>query len=331
MVVMEHLKNLYISTVAMLCAVALASCQKELCYEHPHVTGDNRLTVRFDWSPLGGVPSPSMMRLGVFAEGSQPVQIPFTGREGGEVSLNGGTYGLTGFNSDTEVLFTRGASWSEFEVYSQPTELSSTSRVFSGTRTVPQARGTENDEVVFEPDELWTSALASVTVVEGAGQTVTMPMESATTDYTFTVRGVTNLGYVKAVAATLSGMSGSWVPASHRGSDTHCIIPFDMEVRDASSLSGTVCTFGHCPGHTAATAYRHKLVLYAEYTSGEHYYYEYDVTEQMHDGDHVSDGTGNTSVPIVLDGLPLPQPFYNGTGLQPHVGEWQEVRIEMDM
>ena len=87
MVVMRHLKNFHISMATLLlpllCGVLLAACQKDLCDDHRH--GGANLSVRFDWS---GEPdaAPATMALTVFADGAQPVQTGFHGREGGEAS-----------------------------------------------------------------------------------------------------------------------------------------------------------------------------------------------------------------------------------------------------
>ena len=324
MVVTGHLRNYYISAALLLCGAVLAACQKELCDDHMH--GGANLRVVFDWS---GEPEaqPSTMALTVFADGAQPVQTGFRGREGGEASLAPNTYRLIGFNDDTEALFSRGGTWDGYEIYAQQTTLSRVSRMFQNTRSVPQA------PVVFEPDELWTSAREGVAVTVGDVQTVTMPMESAITNYSFTITSVENLSYAVEVTATLSGMSASWLPALHRGSDTHCIIPFGLTGDGSSVLTGTVRTFGHCPGEGDSHA-GHILTIYAEMKDGTKIYFTSDVTEQMHDADHLNPGdggTGETEVPIVIDQLPLPKPIVNGSGMQPSVAEWQEVAISIQM
>ena len=335
MVVMRHLKNFHISMATLLlpllCGVLLAACQKDLCDDHRH--GGANLSVRFDWS---GEPdaAPATMALTVFADGAQPVQTGFHGREGGEASLSPNTYRLIGFNDDTESLFARGGTWADYEIYAQETVLSRVTRMFQGTRTVPQVRGTEDEPVVFEPDELWTSAREGVTVTANSTQVITMPMESAITDYNFTITNVENLSYAVEVMATLSGMSASWLPAQHRGSDTHCIIPFPLTGDGSSVLRGTVRTFGHCPGEDADHHAEHLLTIYAEMKDGSKIYFTSDVTEQMHDAAHLNPddgGTGETEVPIVIDQLPLPKPIVNGSGLQPSVAEWQEIRITIQM
>ena len=318
---------------AVVALAALASCDsdlRELCYDHIHQ--ESQLNVRFDWTAVGDEAQPASMALGIFADGAQPVQTAFYGREGGVVSLLPYTYGFIGFNDDTEFLSHRGRTWEEFEIYAQPTELKNFTRMFSGTRSVPMARGTDDQQLVYEPDRLWTSAVSERRITAVGEETLTMRMRDAITEYAFTVSNVENLSYAVEVVATLSGMSGSWLPASHRGTDTHCIIPFVLTGED-KTLSGTVRTFGHCPGKGDNHA-SHMLTIYAEMKDGSKVYFVTDVTDAMHDTDHTNPddgGTGHTEVPIVIDQLPLPKPIVNGSGLQPAVDEWTEVFISIPM
>lgn len=292
-------------------------------------TGTTDVDVRFNWAAIDA--QPASMRLAVFCSGALPVLIPFSGCDGGSVTLDEGTYSFIGYNSDVESYGTRGRTPEDFEIYAQPTDLSSVAAMFVNTRSIPRAQGTEYQPTVFEPEPLWTSFEPSFTITCSQHSEVTLDMEPATTEYTFTINHVDNLGYVKDMTATLSGMSGSWLPALHGCSDTEVIIPFEMKQTDdgSNSITGTVRTLGHCPGHTDVGTYVHKLVLYAEYRNGSRYYYTFDVSETLHNG--ITVNPGGEPVSVTLDGLPLPTPLTNGTGLHPHVGEWQEVMVPLDM
>lgn len=313
--------------------VALASCDgdlRDLCYDHSHK--ESQLMVHFDWSEVGDEAQPASMALAVFAEGAQPVQTAFHGRDGGTVHLLPYTYQFIAYNDDAEAVFGRGTTWEEFELYAQVTSLARLTRMFATTRTVPMARNTEDQDVILEPGMLWTSALGTTELTAVGEESVTLPMECAVTEYTFTVTNVENLSYAVEVMGTLSGMSGSWLPALHRGSDTHCVMPVTFS-DDGTTLTGTVRTFGHCPGEGRNHA-DHLLTIYAEMKDGSKVYFVTDVTEAMHDPDHVNPddgGTGQTDIPIVIDELPLPKPITNGSGLQPAVSEWQEVYISVPM
>lgn len=315
-------------TLLAVLLMAFTSCNHKKLDEG--LSGTNDVDVHFYWADFDA--NPATMRLAVFYPGALPVLIPFSGRNGGSVTLDAGTYAFTGYNSDTESYATRGRNPENFEIFAITTELASVSTMFANTRSIPRAQGTEYQPTVFEPDPLWTSFKPSFTAVWDQHGEVTMDMEPATTEYTFTINNVDNLEYVKEMTATLSGMSGSWLPALHVCSDTEVIIPFEMKQTfdGSSSITGTVRTLGHCPGHIDANVYSHKLVLYAEYRNGNRYYYTFDVTEAMHSGD-TTVKPGDAPVEVSLNGLPLPTPLTNGTGLHPHVGEWLEVVVPLDM
>ncbi len=312
----------------LLAAATTASCQKELVYPEPVLKGS--LTARFDWADVPEA-SPGKMSLMVFADGSQPVEFQFRGKEGGDVDLAEGEYQFIGYNGDTEMAV-RGMTWGEFEVYSQETDLNAYSRMFATTRNVPRTKGTEEQLVIYEPDELWTGVKESAVAVNLAtlGQTVTIPMEATTCVYNFVIRNIDNFIYVRDITATLTGMSGSWFPALHSPSDTHCIIPFHMEKDDTELvIRGGVRTFGHCPDYEEGIYSEHFLVIYAEMIDGTKYYYSIDVTEQMHEAEHLIGG--ETEIPIEIGSLPLPKPLVNGSGFQPDVTVWNEVNIPIDL
>lgn len=301
------------------------------CHDHKELvhSGPVDVTVHFDWSAVPGA-QPSEMALAIFVTGAQPVQTAFNGYMGGDVELIGPQrYAFVAFNGDTESLFTRGSDWGSYEIYSQPTTLSAMAPMFRRSSQAPRAYGTEDEDVVFQPDLLWTAATSSVEMMPGSQYSLDLPMEAATCDYHFTINNVENLSYATSLVGTLSGMSGSWMPSQRQCSDSHCIIPFELS-GDGTTIEGTVRTFGHCPGHDAAA---HKLVIYAEMKDGSKVYFQTDVTGAMHDADHVStdEGTGHTDVPIVIESLPLPKPITNGSGLQPAVEEWTEVMISVPM
>ena len=268
----------------------------------------------------------------MFAEGAQPVQTAFHGRDGGVVGLLPYSYRFIAFNDDAENVFSRGTEWDSYELYAQVTSFARLTRMFATTRSVPMARNTEDQDVILEPGMLWTSALGTTTLTAVGEESVTMLMEQAVTEYTFTITNVENLSYAVEVMGTLSGMSVSWLPAQHCGSDTYGILPFSL-TGEGSTLTGTVRTFGHCPGKGSNHA-EHMLTIYAEMKDGSKVYFVTDVTDAMHDPNHVNPddgGTGQTDIPIVIDDLPLPKPITNGSGLQPAVEEWQEVLLSVPM
>ena len=69
--------------------------------------------------------------------------------------------------------------------------------------------------------------------------------------------------------------------------------------------------FGHCPDSRSDR--RHILTVY----TSSRYYYNFDVTDQIHSG------TNPTELTIEIDKLVLPKP--DGGGMNPSVGDWSDV------
>ena len=296
---------------------------------------DASLRVDFDWSQCPQA-SPENMRLCVFHNGSQPIFFPFNGNQGGVIELSFNTFDFVAFNSDTEVLSYRGDSEDEFEIYSMSTDYITFSQMFASTRAslIPHAKGTEQQKVINEPDPLWASVVKSVRIP--GPQSVTMPMQSAVVSYTFTITNVENLSNAAHIAATISGMSESYIPSQQKCSDTYCIIPFPLSKLDKETITGTVRTFGYSDAGVESSKEENddnkkKLVVFVQTTDGEKLYYVFDITDALIDaGRHMDTSTGTVNVEITIDSLPIPEAV-GGTGMVPTVDGWQEVEIEMNL
>lgn len=330
------MKRLLTYTTSLVSLLLVASC-----YDHKELIHDkgSGVPVIYDWT---GCPdaAPSIMMLMVYNGSAQPVRFPMRGAGGGNVDLTYSSYKFIGYNDDTETMLSRGSNWNDFEIYSIGTEMSAFAPMFSKKRAaIPRAPYTDNQPIIYEAEQLWTG-VSEQTLEYGFIQPITLKMQEATHVYNFVITNVQNLGYVSEMAATISGMSGSWFPARHSPSDTECIVPFNLQSDGGTTITAQVRCFGHCPGHSDTDGtghYDHQLVIYAEMKDGSRVYYTVDVTESMHDADHQPpDGeapsdSGGTDVPIVIDGLPLPKPITNGSGFQPSVGDWEEIHIDLHM
>lgn len=311
--------------IGILGLLLLCSCNhKDLDF-----TGVADLTVAFDWSQVSSA-NPSSMMLTAFSSGRQPVQKPVQGSSRGTISLPVGDYQFIAFNDNTEDVSSRGSMWTDYEVYALQAELWNFSRMFGRTRSVPRGAGTEGQQVINQPDEVWTSAVSDVSITGSIGKVVTMPMEAATFTIRFTIKNVDNIDFVNDVLATVSGMAGAWWPAQHVCSYSQCIIPFNL-TRSGQSYSGDVRTFGYRPFDSEGNKIQHLLVIYAEMSDGSKKYYTFDVTEQMNNIAPADGGAVTAEVEIVLDELPLPKPLNDGTGLDPDVQDWEEVPISLNM
>ncbi|MBQ9262364.1 MAG: DUF5119 domain-containing protein [Prevotella sp.] len=317
------MKQACIFFVSVLLLLAITSCKhKDLDFGSMV-----QMIINYDWSACPDA-SPQSMRLMAFAQGTQPEPYPSEGASGVTIALPINTYDFIAYNSDTEFLIASGLTWSGYEISCMQTMLEKMAKMFVNTRAIPMARGTENEDVIYEPDQLWCSAAGGITPNTNSRNTYTLPMKEATHTYVFEIDNVTNLDQVVDMVITVSGISASLYPASGECSDTHCVIPVKAYKSGSSSIKATLRAFGHCPDPEQQHA--HKLTLYMELDNGTKWYYTSDITDGMHDEDHIDGGTGNTDIPIVLPELPIPERFNTG-GMQPSVEEWHEIEIKVPL
>lgn len=313
--------KIYGKHIAIFMLLLLNSCNhKELVFEI-----GNEITVNFDWSSAPSA-SPAAMRLTVFSDDALPVSVAAAGRTSVQVELVNGEYQFVAYNSDTEVLHSRGYNYETFEIFSQEAEIASFARLFNTRIALPRAKGTEDEVFIEEPDPLWVSALDRVRI-PGRPQ-ITMPMKSAIIRYTFNISNVDNLDNVQTMAATISGMSESYFPSLGICSDTYCTIPFSLERDGDTSIHGSVRTFGY---RNDITDVNHKLAIYVETKDGEKFYYTLDVSNLLDNANDYINETGDAYIDIEISKMPIPEPIYNGSGLHPIVDKWQEVEIEIDL
>lgn len=109
-----------------------------------------------------------------------------------------------------------------------------------------------------------------------------------------------NLRHVSALSASLTGMAGGWLAGIDELTTEKVTIPFEVCANeDKTMLTGDLSFFGHCPKEAG----EHKLMIYALMSDGNTYYFEADVTGQLHDP-----AQDPTRIVIVIDKLPLPKP-----------------------
>ena len=187
-------------------------------------------------------------------------------------------------------------------------------------------RGTEKERMMQQPEMLWSSHADRI-VVKPAGEktVITMKPEPRVKRCTVEIKNVENISGVKAMSASVSGMTGGWLAGLDQLSDEKVTMPFVAEADAAKKMvKGSLTLFGHCPVQTN----KHILMVYAQLTDGTNWYYEKDVTDQVHDENQKDD----THIKIELEQLPLPKPA-PGTdgGLQPSVSKWNEIYIDIKM
>ena len=324
----------------------LTSCQKDLCYTHPHGSDvdHGRLHVAFDWSETQN-PTASSMRLVAFAGGRNAVGYPLAGMSGGDVSLWGGQYWFVAYNSDTETTQTRGSDYADFEVCGVERDLSRYltnfhnraesftrfgARSQEGSRSIIYTRGGANapaatDSIegsdlrfIWEPERVWVSTAQAFTVEPATEQTLAMKMWAATYQYTFHIRNVANLDRVSSISATLSGLASGYSPARRSPTDYTVAEIFAFHKADSTSIRGSLRVFGHSPDEEQSedsgslpigqVRLDNLLTLYVTMDNGTQYGFEFEVTEDMQHPEATSIDlqTGEIVIDIQIDDIPIP-------------------------
>lgn len=293
----------------------------------------------YDWTGVTPEPSsyPESMDAWLFdtKAASTPItiQTPFSG---GNARIPYGSYNCLAYNNDSGTLLSKGTDrYDSFEVYTRTENILSPLGI--ATRANLNARGAESERVSLSPDPLWIGQLVSFDVVvsEGVIEKV-IKLKRAYREVEVEVRGIDNYSTLSSISGALSGLSGGLFPGTGKLSPERVTVPFECEKIHAGtttsggralsedSIVGSFICFGHCPD----TERKHYLTLYAVLTSGEKYMYTYDVTEQVHSEANLDPAT---TIRILIDKLPLPEPISGGDGLSLSMDEWFSEDIDINM
>ena len=306
--------------------LTVTSCHhKDLCFDHTHTLEVN---VVFDWRNAPDAEPASMSAYFFNASGeTAPLRYIFTDRYGGHIDISHGQYSALCMNADdTDWAHLRNMSDIESsEIYTAETDELSVYGL--SARSVPRAEGAEDERIVATPGMLWADRQDSIAIPYTDSddvRTITLYPEECVCHYTVDILDVENLKYVSggSVDATVSGMSEGFLYGKRKTTDTRVTLPFTMKENSGkNALHGEFLTFGESQDHD----YRHVLSVYMYLTDGSKWYYNFDVTDQIHtapDPRHVH---------IVVSGLKLPHPISSGGGLIPEVDDWQTEKIDISM
>ncbi len=317
--------------LCLLCVLCVSCDYKDLCYDHNHY-GD--VTVSFDWSKEPGkkVEGMTVLFYNLDAPASEPLRYDFVGMDGGRARLLPGTYRALAYNYDTEtILYREMSSAQTLKAYTRQ------SSVEEGTQLsrsgMPRASEAEDEMVILEPDPLYGAESEAFTVeIDGQCHVVLTP-ESRVIELTVTITNVPNLQYTSQFGGALTGLSPSVTMASGALGEGRVTQAFTASVVDESTIEMHVRIFGHCPYAADGELWPHILTVYAILGDGSKWYYNINVSDQMHVTDPGSVGPDGhkQEIRIEVDGLPVPKPIVNGSGFQPTIDGWQGVEIEVSM
>lgn len=333
MCIVSSLSRLFVIAGLML---SLAACvHKDLCELHPHTT---KLRVEFDWrdAPLA---SPDGMCVFFYPEdGGEYRRFDFSGSRGGEVEIAMGRYRVLCYNNDTEtVVFSGMSQFSTHSIMSYECDLFSPLG-YTSPRDVPRAG--EEELVVKTPEMMWGCTALDVEIMPSGitytcvsrsdsrgwksepvvrdERVITLFPHELVCEYTLEVRNVENLKYASQMCGSITGMSQKLVVHDESMGEVPVTLPFECYVED-EKIMARFYTFGH----NTELPNPHRIVLYIWMSDGKIYCYgldsnHYDVTSQVHTA------PDRRHVHLIIDGLTLPRPITNGSGLNPSIDDWEE-------
>lgn len=313
--------------------IVMSSCRhREFDYESNSAVW---LDVVFDWENEPSL-RPGSMALFLFpSTGEKPLRFDFSGHEGGSIKLAAGQYDAVCLNSDERDASLRGhTAFDTFEVTTSEKSTMNFSNYWQvRAHDLPRAPGCEDQPLVGSAPLLWSATVTSFSVATSspssakkreANARLVMKPARIVDKFIVTVINISNLDGVQAMSATVSDMADGYIAAAGSPNDASVTIPLDLSISHGeASAEGTFMTFGHC----SPSQRTHKLVIYAIMADGSKYYFQREVTDQVH-----SDPDEENVYHILVDGLEIPASGGGSAGgLLPDVGEWNHTDIGLEL
>ena len=299
-------------------AMVCASCQKDLCNDHVHST---EIDVRFDWSLTkpDGASSMYMVLMPISGESMTRQEQTFGDTDGGTMVAARGRYHAIALNRNGSLNEIHLDTYEGAYATTSATDVVSTKTFHGGIKGAPLPAGSTSSDVRSQPSPLYADT-CSVFAVDNAHREHVMQPKRLVDTIDVRVEGVENLEYVIGMSAAISGMNSAVSLSRLEPMDGLCTVPMELEATGATSIGGRVLTFGHCHGSQLK---QHVLTIYTMLVDGSKYYFNYDVSGQLH-------LTDSAHIVIDIPKLPVPLPTHSG-GFQPEMGDWEEREIDVAM
>lgn len=303
-----HLPARYLKCVMIsLATLVFISCEhRELCYDHTHWLD---LRLEFDWTKEPDA-TPRTMVVYLFPkDGGEPQRYEMATIKGSIVRAPAGEYDAIAFNGETERLVERGTGFDNFVLTTMDEPL--LAPLGRNQSNAPRPDGTEDEPVRSAAETVWSDKIEGVVIAPLVdGQKIRFTPIESTVTYKIKLVNTVNNSRSLELSAALSTMSESYNIGHQSPVGQNVTVPFQLLPSGPDSFEGEITLFGHCPDGNK------KMHYLTVYTSNK-YYYNYDVTSQIHDAPDPH------RITIVIDGLKLPES--SGTGMNPSVSDWTDI------
>lgn len=295
----------------------LSSCKD---YYHVEWSEETAVDVRFEWDRAkpDGVET---MSLYVFSETGSPYAYDFGNIIGGKLPLAPGLYKTTALNIDNDIIDVVADEYETSYVTTNGTSLLASIN-YAGMAAAPYPSGEVPQSVRMQPYALYADTCSTL-----RGYDVSLVMHPMSMVDTIDVRinNIENLDRVEAMSAAISGLSAGISLSTLSPIESLCTMPFDMTITGETTAAGRLLVFRRTKkGESGEPVPENKMNVYAVMDDGSKYYYTFDVTDKLNDSDE-----GATSVEIDIPSLPLPKP--TGGGFQPALGNWEEIKEDIEL
>lgn len=304
-------KNVWYSLLFVLCLVGCS--QRDLCYEHSH---EASVKIEFDWSEAPDATPETMVLYFFPVDNSQYTRIELTGGAPGfnsTVKMPVGTYRLVCHNGETENNEEEGVFFSDYHLTTYEANLLAS---INKTNNAPRPDGTEEQPVRAQASTLYSYTVPEPVVLDpDANETIVLKPRRSTTVINVTINNVQNITPGVEFCGVISGLAESWYPSTGMPGGRDVIVPMVLVPDGDCCLRGSMEVFGCNAPHEV----RHILRLYTSHK----YYYDFDVTDQIHSAPDQHD------VELTLSGVKLPD---NGGGMDVSVDDWGQAEdVEIGM
>ncbi|MDD6803812.1 MAG: DUF5119 domain-containing protein, partial [Prevotellaceae bacterium] len=241
------------------------------------------------------------------------------------MDANYGGYSAIGVSQPDETTRIVAERYDDAYVIASETELLS-EKSFGISTKAPMPNGAEDETVRMQPSFLYADTCSNMTV-SSANRVLTMRPVALVDTIDVTVEGVENLEYVAGISAAISGLCPAVSLRTLQPLDEICTMPMKMTKTGDKKIGGRILVFGHCPHEEI---HRHVLTIYVMLEDGKKYYFNYEVTDKMHDLEHPEEKPQDKHIEIIIPNLPIPEPVEQGS-FNPDLDGWTEVDVSVSM
>ena len=320
--------------------LSLSACNQKDLYFPDDFVEESSLRVRFDWSQAPGV-DPSSMTVLFFPLDTlaESYRFDFDNATGGTIDLPPGQYHAICRNNDSDEvnLFVGTDNFDTYELVTRDCNIFEP--VYGNGFESPAGPDKDLDcHLSMEP--CYSSEQTELTVTEKGvsytpngnvadslsavnARTIWFFPKKRTATYIVEAKNVKNLSGATLISGAISGMSpGYFLGENKLNNSTTVTVPFSEKTSGHSSITGE---FYALP-YSEQLKPKNSLNMFFWLSDGRHFYYTFDVTEQMRDSNNP------LLYRIVIDGIDLPMSEGSDTGgFDVGTDEWKDINQDISM